>query len=531
MFTDNPNFYPTPPSLIGRMLGKLKDRPRHILEPSAGKGDIVKAIAERNRYSGGAPDVSCIEIDPVLQATLRGDGRKVIDSDFLAFTGPDKFDAIVANPPFDAGDRHLLKAIDIMYRGEIVFLLNAETLRNPHTSTRQLLVRRLNELCAEVEYIQNAFACAERKTGVEVALVYVKIDRTVDDDIFAGADDVAAPCEETVDDKHELSTGRTVDELVAEYNEMVRVGTEMILHFFRNPKAWRYLTLNGVDKESSLLSSGDKTTLMQDKVNSLLVAARKDFWRRTLDLKAVRDRLTAKKQAEFEHALNDRCNMDFTESNVRQFVLNLIGSYEQTLTDAILDIFDMFTVRHCFGEAVYKEENIHYFNGWKTNKSFKVGKKVVIPIRAGYGGPFQSWGKWNLDYQAESILRDIDLVASYFSGERNYLDMSTALKAAFDADPSAERMSKIESFHFTMTPHKKGTIHLTFNDPDVLRRFNMVACRGKGWLPGGYGEKPYRELSAPERAVVDAFEGEKSYTKNLGRPVFAAASSVPLIAA
>src|SRR3990167_7900638 len=157
---NNKTFYPTPEHLVGRMWAKVKGHPTKALEPSAGKGDLIKERPDdgyRHRYI----DFYAIEIDPDLQATLRGKDIKVIDTDFLSFGGPDKFDLIIANPPFDEGDKHLLKAIEVMYRGEIVFLLNAETLRNPHTNTRKLLVRKLAELGAEIEYIQDGFIDAE----------------------------------------------------------------------------------------------------------------------------------------------------------------------------------------------------------------------------------------------------------------------------------------------------------------------------------------------------------------------------------
>ena len=87
-------------------------------------------------------NISAIEINKDLFAALRGKNIKVIDYDFLLFSGPDKFDLIIANPPFNEGDKHLLKAIDIMYRGEIVFLLNAETLKNPYSNSRKSLVKK-----------------------------------------------------------------------------------------------------------------------------------------------------------------------------------------------------------------------------------------------------------------------------------------------------------------------------------------------------------------------------------------------------
>lgn len=512
MLSDNPNFYPTPSALAARMFAKIKNHnPRMILEPSAGKGDLVKAYKEtQGHYSHG--EVFCIEVDPVLQATLRGSGHKVIDGDFLNFSGPDKFDLIIANPPFDNGDLHLLKAIDIMYRGEIIFLLNAETIRNPHTNTRKLLARKLDEMGASIEFISNAFVSAERQTGVEIALIHIQIAREIEADLFAGCDDTRAPNKETFQAKHEVATGKTLEELVLEYNELVNVGTEMLLTFFRTPKAWKYLVLNGVDAKHSRLSDGELTSKLQEQINALVKTARTDFWRRTLDLKEVRSRLTTKKQEEFEESLKAHTCMDFTESNVRQFVLNLIGSYEQTLTDAVIDIFDMFTIRHCYRDTVH-EKNIHYFNGWKTNNAFKVGRRVVIPIYGSYSGPFRDYGRWMLNYKAAQTLRDIDTVMNYFDGMRPYLPMHMAIEQAFARGQS----SGIISEYFSITCHKKGTIHLTFLDPDILRRFNLVACRGKGWLPEDYGTKPYNQLLFEEKAVADAFDGEKIYNANLGK--------------
>ncbi len=525
---NNKTFYPTPESLASKMVFKIKGHPKKGLDPEAGKGDLVDAVMDRWKYSHGHKvEMSAIEIDPILQATLRGKGIRLIDTDFLAYTGPDKFDLIIMNPPFDDGDKHLLKALDIMYRGQIICLLNAETLRNPHTNDRKLLVRRLEEAGAEIEYIQSAFmgAAVERKTAVEVALVDVVIDRKVEDDLFADCDDHATRAYQTVEDQHEVSTGRTLEELVAEYDRVISVGTEAIIGFYRNYRVvGKYLALNDTGKNDQSYSTGDLTAMMQDQINALLRSVRTDFWRRTLELKEFKSRLTEKKRQEFEHALSDHTHMDFTESNIRQFMLNLIGSYEQTLTEAVLDLFDMFTIRHCWNENNRHEKNIHYFNGWKTNNAFKVGKRVVIPVRSGYGSPFLGYRGWELNYSAAAFLDDIDRVMSYFDGGRPYVSISTALKDAFACGDS----SGIESSYFRATCHKKGTIHLTFLDEDILRRFNVVACRGKGWLPGDFGSRPYQQLSVPERAVVDSFEGEKSYSKNINVALFGS-SALPQI--
>jgi len=210
--------------------------------------------------------------------------------------------------------------------------------------------------------------------------------------------------------------------------------------------------------------------------------------------------------------------MDFTEGNIRQFVLNLIGGFEQTFTEALLDVFDMFTVRHTWNKDNIHEKNVHYFNGWATNKAFKVGKKVVIPVYGSYGGAFYdaSWGRWSLNHAAGETLRDIDVVMNTLDGGGEYLSICQALNIAFHQGIT----SNIESTYFKITVHKKNTAHLTFKSDDILRRFNVIACRGKGWLPGNFGSKPYKELSFEEKQVVNSFEGQKSYDQNVNVALF-----------
>lgn len=113
------NFYPTPKELFRDITSKL-----HwwtidgILEPSAGKGNMVDYILEERLDR----NIDCIEINPELQATLKGKGYSVIHDDFLTFIPKYHYDLILMNPPFDMGAAHLLKAIDIQKMVEKSFV-------------------------------------------------------------------------------------------------------------------------------------------------------------------------------------------------------------------------------------------------------------------------------------------------------------------------------------------------------------------------------------------------------------------------
>jgi len=513
-------FYPTPANLAGDMVRKIEGYPRSVLDPSAGKGDLLDRLNETFKYKSYHMRLNCfaIEKDNNLRAILQGKKYPVIDADFLAWSGPDKFDCIIMNPPFSTGDRHLLKAIDVMYSGQIICLLNAETLRNPYTNTRKELARQLDELGAEVEYREKQFLGADRKTAVDIALVKIKIERHVEDDLFTGTTGTIGTCKEHVKDKHEVSNGKTIEELAAQYREIVELSTNTIIGYFRNyNKVGRYITLNQEPRSTWSSESGKELTdKVQETVNSTVRSIRVDFWRRTLDLPEVKDRLTEKRREEFEAKLKDNESMDFTESNIRQFLLNLIDGYHVTLQEGVDEVFERLTIRNSYHEEL-RTQNIHYFNGWKTNNAYRVGERVIIPVYGSYGGPFTSWGSWDLNWKAKQSLNDIDLVMSYFNGGRQYKRLTVAIEEAFK---QGEQSGKSTFFKFKC--HKKGTIHLTFLDKNILRRFNVAACMGKGWLPGDYGKKPFRDMSKNEKTVVESFEvgGNKVYTENLNQHLF-----------
>jgi hypothetical protein len=111
-FSPIPGFFPTPDSLINRMLWFANIHPGDkVLEPSAGKGDIADAI----RALGVAPDV--VECHYSLRQILEAKGHRLVGDDALSQTG--KYDKIVMNPPFENGQDidHVRHAFDQLNPG------------------------------------------------------------------------------------------------------------------------------------------------------------------------------------------------------------------------------------------------------------------------------------------------------------------------------------------------------------------------------------------------------------------------------
>lgn len=525
------NFYPTPEPLITKMFGKVKDKSKinSILEPSAGKGDIIEYLQERNRFDYRNPNILAIEKDDDLFATLLGKSIAVIDRDFLSYSGSDIFDLIIMNPPFDNGDKHLLKAIDITYCGQIVCLLNAETLKNPCTKLRVELVQRLEELEADIEYLEGQFQSAERKTNVEVALIHINIENDIEEDLLKGATDTIQDEEIDINEKddNDIAIRNNIHNLELSYNQQKQIGLDVIKNFYSNyKKVSSYITLKVGDEESRNSTREN----IRSQVNKLNKNLRRDYWDKAVNLPEISEKLTSKNRHRFHSEIEKYSNLEFTANNVRSFAINLIGSYEQTLIDAVVNLFDDLTSKYSYWSD-YDSNRLH-FSSWKTNEAFKVAKKIIIPCHSGYSNPFYGYSnQYQLDWQVKAKLNDIDKVMNYIGGHKDYFSISEAIEGFMRRANAGEETFEIHSTFFKkISFYKKGTLHLTFKDEDILRKFNIIACKGKDWLPNDYGNKRYDDYEDKNQKLIESFEGKKAYNDNIANPpTFSRASSIALL--
>jgi phospholipid N-methyltransferase len=110
-------FFETPDLLASRMAALAQIEPTHsVLEPSAGKGAILRAIVA----CGSAPAVIDVcELNPKMADELKAcNSALVVGDDFLKLEGR-RYDRIVMNPPFtqDQAVRHVRRAYDLLNPG------------------------------------------------------------------------------------------------------------------------------------------------------------------------------------------------------------------------------------------------------------------------------------------------------------------------------------------------------------------------------------------------------------------------------
>lgn len=166
----NADFYPTPANVIEIMTNGYHIQNKIILEPSAGKGNIVDYLLQN-----GAKEIIACEKEADLRKILAGK-CKVIENDFLQVQSHQvsHIDFIIMNPPFSADEKHILHAYDIAPAGcHIIALCNLNTVKNPHTNIREKL-NNIIEANGSYEELEDCFSKAERSTNVKVALVRIQ---------------------------------------------------------------------------------------------------------------------------------------------------------------------------------------------------------------------------------------------------------------------------------------------------------------------------------------------------------------------
>lgn len=514
-------FYPTPPKLISRMLAGIQwAEVRTFLEPEAGKADIALAVAKRldfeaRRHRYRDPDapidtsaIDCIEIDPTLRNTLKGAGFRVVHDDFLTYETRKQYDLIVMNPPFSDGASHLMKALELARYGGIVrCLLNAETIRNPYSNERKALVRKLEELGAEIDFLPGQFSQAERPTDVEVALIRVTVPDSLPDSIILEDLRQAQKIEEKKQAPTEIAPGDFVEAIVARYRFETDAGIRLIQEYKRiEPHLIK--SLRG-DRPYPILelSIDDKKAGGNNIVNDYVRLTRLKYWRALFEAPEFTGQLTSNLQHELSAKVEALADYEFSRTNILSIQRDLSEQTIKSIEETIIALFEKLSHKHYWDETA---RNVHYFDGWATNKAWKINEKVIIP-QSVWDSTMGRWYYWRLG----SELVDLEKCLTFLNGGLPpEIGISAALTRAAEVGQSAD----IKTSFFSVTFYKKGTAHIRFTRRDLLDRLNIFGAQRKSWLPPSYGKQAYEDFNESARAVIDSFQGRAAYARVAENP-------------
>lgn len=546
-------FYPTPPELAQMLVSGINwYKVNTILEPSAGAGNLILALTKNIladstlRHYTPNLKIDLIESDAALKGILRSKlmetsstdlydqylelskdparedealdtyckyhiahdfSLRFVHDDFRAYETLKPYDLILMNPPFNEGAKHLLKAISMQerYGGKIHCILNAETLNNPFTNRRKWLVRKLEELNAEITFHEHAFADAERPTNVQVAIVKIDIPAPEQESEFFNR---CRKAEEVRLEEHsaqDLAVTDPIQSAISRYRIEVDAGISLLKEY----SALRPYILADLDSTKQYnkpiirISINDKDSWdgekLSDQVNKYLKSVRLKYWSALFKNKQIFGQLTTNLQQELHANVHEMAECEFDEYNINILVREMNAKMISGVRETILRLFDQFTSMYHW-RAAPEVKNIHYFNGWASNKAHYINKKIIQLCPS----VFDSWNEFHV-YEAVDLLSDIEKVMNYLDGNLTApVDLWDALSRA----KAAGITKNIETKFFYCTFYKKGTVHITFKNQELLDRFNLYCCKEKNWLPPSYGTKKYADMDENEQAVIDSFHGD-----------------------
>ena len=123
------DFYATPLESVFSFLDNfdnisLSDR---ILEPSAGNGNIIRALRSR----GYTNRIDAVEIRPEEWEQLKDIADEVILDDFFNYEPETLYDVIIGNPPYSLAQEFIDKSLNLLAPGGLlIFLLRTAFLES-----------------------------------------------------------------------------------------------------------------------------------------------------------------------------------------------------------------------------------------------------------------------------------------------------------------------------------------------------------------------------------------------------------------
>ena len=519
LFNSN-NFYPTKKTTAYKLFSMFYEADKkkffncvHLLEPSAGKGDLIesfydfltdKEVKIYEDINSKQTDIrkqvyynrekiyqdklkkykiDAIEIDGTLRNILIGKNINVVASDFLNFNPPKFYDLIIANFPFSEGVHHALKAIGIQERmgGSILCIINAETLKNPYSKERKILVEKLKSYKAKIEFLENEFLDAERKTDVEIAMIYVNIPmKNNEEGLFNNEFSKLNEEKINIENMQEVAKKmNTLERLCFEFNVCRKNVIELYEKKARIEKTFKGL---GIDTEIGIVNNSKYTSNGHTlDVNEFISKINLKYWNKLIEETDLRNKLPSSLKDTFNYGIERQKDIEFNYDNVKYFYYGLLEAIPENYSKCVADIFKKCTYEHCYTNSIWNK-NIYMYTGWKTNCAYMIKGKCIIPF---YNDGYL--------YEIPALLQDLNVVFNNISGLKYNINTKDILEKIKNNEKN------IDTGHFLLDVYKKGTIHIKFKNEDHLRIFNVLAGKGSNALPPDFGKKKYNSMNYQEK--------------------------------
>jgi len=452
----NQDFYPTPQDVIFTMLEGVNINDKIILEPSAGKGDIMDFLNDN-----GAKEILFCEVNEDLQKISQDKGR-FLKPDFLTLESSEvsHIDLIVMNPPFSKDLEHILHAFNIAPSGcKIIALCNAQTVLNAYSQSRKELKNTI-DLYGSFKNLGNCFVAAERSTNVEIGLIVLQKSGAKYSTEFEGffLEDEQEP------EGNGIMSYNIVRDLVNRYVESIKIFDRQLEEAERMNKLTSgyfsvQIGMSVTDREKPVQRADFKKEMQ------------KSGWKFIFAKMNLNKYATRGLNDDINKFVEEQTHIPFTMRNIYKMLEIAVGTTEQRMDKAILEVFDKVTQHY--------HENRFNVEGWKTNSHYLLNQKFIFPSMVDQDK--WSWNKYHArpsSYANFDRIEDLVKALCYITGD-NY-DNFESLHQFLRAD-KAEYGQWAKWGYFNIKCFKKGTIHFEFLDKELWGRFNQRVAKIKGF--------------------------------------------------
>lgn len=463
LFSNNPDFYPTPNEVIEQMMLGEDYVGKTVLEPSAGSGNIVKWL----KLNGSCNVVAC-ENDLTLR-NLLGNVCPLIGDDFLKLTSEQVsyVDLIVMNPPFSHGAEHIMHAWEIAPSGCTIIALCNSTNVNATCYREYRKLQEVVNLYGCSEFLGDVFSTSERKTNVNVSLV--KLYKQADgEDEFSGyffsQEDEDAANQNT---KEGLMPYNVVRDLVNRYISAVKLfdsvmeASNQINEIAKVEKFSLPIYFTAVNAEDR------STTITRAQYKKEL---QKYYWKVIFRKLNMEKFATSKLHQQINRFVEKQSNVPFTMKNVYSVLNMVVQTTGQRMRTALSEAFDLI----CSLSA----ENSTAGETWKTNANYMVNRKFIVSYIAEYDN------RWPTPFVRLKIggnkdrIEDICKALCFLTGT-DYNNIESL--SSFVGRNQLAWGGWFDWGFFRCRAYKKGTMHFEFKDEKVWMMFNQEVAKERGW--------------------------------------------------
>jgi len=541
----NRDFYPTPEPVIIEMLNGINITGKIILEPSAGKGNIVDYL-----LNNGAQEVIACEKDSDLQSILFSKCR-ILKDDFMEVESHEisHIDLIVMNPPFTADEKHITHAWNIAPAGcKIIALCNASTLKNQYTKDRERLANIVAEYGTSF-HLNDCFTEAERKTNVEIDLIHLTKPGQA---YTAEFGDLFLEDDEPELQANSLMPYNVIRDLVNRYVQAVKIYDKQLEYAVQ----MNNITTGFYSAKMGMTITNDG---MPKSRNDFKKELQKSGWVYIFNKMDLQKHATRGLRDDINNFIEKQTNIPFTMRNIYIMLEGIISNTGERMDKSLLEVFDKVTK--------HDKENRYNLEGWKTNSHYLINQKFIIDSMAAVDKWHEGNKLCNAYGSSFELIEDFLKALCFITGDK-YEDFSSLesfvkypLKVYAIGDTpnrkpntvyltdkyidsvsdNPNRLWEYESMikkakekyynateiridveygqlfdwtYFEVRAYKKGTMHFKFKSPELWAKFNQRIAKIKGYPL--YEHRPETKKPNP----TTPYQGTKKQT--------ASANTVPM---